>query len=100
MKIIFSDIAKLEYEEIVFLLNEKYGKQVAVKFINQLKAQLKILKHFPESFSYYFDTNYRKFMVASHITVIYKINEIENRIEILNFWFNRTSPELVLHHLK
>lgn len=99
MKLIFSDIAKLEYEEIVFYLNDKFNKQASSKFISQLQSQLKLVKLFPESFSFFFDTQKRKFMVNPNVTVIYKINETDNRIEILNFWFNKSKPELILQHL-
>jgi plasmid stabilization system protein ParE len=85
MKLIFSDIAKLEYEEIVYNLNDKFNKYAALKFNTQLQSQLKLVKLFPESFSLFFDTQNRKFMVNPNVTVIYKINEAENRIEILNF---------------
>jgi plasmid stabilization system protein ParE len=85
MKLIFSDIAKLEYEEIVYYINDKFNKHAASKFNSQLQSQLKLVKLFPESFSLFFDTQNRKFMVNPNVTVIYKINEAENRIEILNF---------------
>lgn len=100
MKLIFSDIAKLEYVEIVYYLNDKYNKQIATKFIFQLQSQLKSVKQFPESFSFFFDTQNRKFMVNPNLTVIYKINETENRIEILNFWFNKSKPDIILKHLQ
>jgi plasmid stabilization system protein ParE len=100
MKLIFSDIAKLEYEEIVYFLNNKYNKQIAAKFIAQLQSQLKLIKQFPESLPFFFDTTYRKCMINANITVIYKINDAKNRIEILNFWFNKSKPEIILKHLQ
>ena len=100
MKLIFSDIAKLEYEDIVFYLNDKFGKPLASKFISQLQSQLKLVKQFPESSPLFFDTQNRKFMVNANVTVIYKINQYENRIEILNFWYNKSNPETILNHLE
>lgn len=38
-------------------------------------------------------------MVNKNVTLIFQINEISETVEILNFWFNRSNPEVVLKHL-
>jgi hypothetical protein len=38
-------------------------------------------------------------MVNPYITVVYNVNEELEYIEILNFWFNRSNPEVLLQHL-
>jgi len=99
MKIKFSRIAQLEYEEIIKYLYDNFGKEKATKFSDLLKQNLKQVKQFPESFSFFQNTDKRKFMVNPYITVIYNVNKDLDCIEILNFWFNRSNPEVLLQHL-
>ena len=99
MKIKFSKIAQLEYEEIINYLYDNFGKEKATKFSDLLKQNLKQVKQFPESFSFFQNTDKRKFMVNPYFTVIYNVNKNLECIEILNFWFNRSNPEVLLQHL-
>lgn len=99
MKIQFSKIAQLEYEEIIYYLYDNFGNEKATKFSDLLKQNLKQVKQFPESFSFFQNANKRKFMVNPYITVIYNVNKELECIEILNFWFNRSNPEVLLEHL-
>jgi plasmid stabilization system protein ParE len=99
MKIRFSKIAQLEYKEIINYLFDNFGKEKATKFSDLLKQNLKQVKQFPESFSFFQNTDKRKFMVNPYITVIYNVNKDLVCIEILNFWFNRSNPDVLLKHL-
>lgn len=99
MKIKFSKIAQLEYEEIINYLYDHFGKEKAINFSETLKQNLKQVKQFPESFSFFQNTDKRKFMVNPYITVIYNVNKDLDCIEILNFWFNRSNPEVLLQYL-
>ena len=99
MKIQFSKIAQQEYEEIIHYLYDTFGKDKATKFLDLLKQNLKQVKQFPESFSFFQNTDKLKFMVNPYITVVYNVNKDLDCIEILNFWFNRSNPEVLLQHL-
>ncbi|WP_310378376.1 type II toxin-antitoxin system RelE/ParE family toxin [Flavobacterium sp.] len=99
MKIKFSKIAQLEYEEIINYLYDNFGKEKAIKFSDLLKKNLNQVNQFPESFSFFQNTDKRKFMLNPYITVIYNVNKDLKCIEILNFWFNRSNPEVLLQHL-
>uniref|UniRef100_UPI00404A2786 type II toxin-antitoxin system RelE/ParE family toxin n=1 Tax=Flavobacterium sp. TaxID=239 RepID=UPI00404A2786 len=99
MKLVFSNIAQIEYDEIIFYLNDRFGKEKAVQFSEILQQRLKQVKQFPESFGYYYETNYRKLMVNPYITVINNYDKTLGRVEILNFWFNRANPDVILKHL-
>jgi plasmid stabilization system protein ParE len=99
MKINYSKVSQSEYEEIIAYLYDNFGRESAVKFSVALIQKLKQIELFPESFSFYQDTNYRKFMVNPYITVVYKVNADLSHVEILNFWFNRSNPEVLLKHL-
>ena len=48
MKIKFSKIAVLEYQEIVKYLYERFGRESAIKFSNALKENLNQVTAFPE----------------------------------------------------
>ncbi len=99
MKIKFSNLAKLEYDEIIRDLYYNFGKEKAVNFSNSLKENLKQVKMFPYSFSLFQNTDKRKFMINSYITVIYNVNDELQSVEILSFWFSRCNPEVLLQHL-
>jgi hypothetical protein len=57
------------------------------------------VQKFPESCPFFFETTKRKFMVSPFITVIYEVNVAMKRIEILNFWLNRSNSDVLLQHL-
>ena len=99
MKIIYSLIAQEEYIEVIYFLADKFGAQQAIKFEEDFLSNLKQLEKFPNSFGGFYKTNKRKFMVNKNVTVIFQINEITETVEILNFWFNRSNPEVLLKHL-
>lgn len=99
MLIKFSKIAQLEFEEIIVYLFDKHGREKAINFSDLVKQNLKQVEIFPESFSFFQETQNRKFMVTPYITVIYKVNHELNQAEILNFWFNRSNPNVLVKHL-
>jgi plasmid stabilization system protein ParE len=99
MKINYSKVSQSEYEEIIAYLYDNFGRESAIRFSVALIQILKQVALFPESFSFYQETSYRKFMVNPYITVVYQVNNDLNYVEILNFWFNRSNPEVLLKHL-
>ena len=100
MKIRFSKLAQVEYNEIVIHLFNAFGIEKAEKFELQFKNNLKQLKQFPYSFSHFFETDKRKFMVNPYITVVYNINEEHDYIENLTFWLNGSDPQTLLKYLE
>lgn len=99
MEINYSLVAQEEYIEILYFLADNYGEQVAVKFEEDFVSNLDQLQKFPESFGGFYETNKRKFMINQNVTVIYRINDKEKTIEVLNFWYNRSNPNVLLKHL-
>jgi len=99
MKVVFTEVAQEQYNEIIYYLNAGFGKEKAQQFSESLKQNITQVKRFPESCPFFFETNKRKFMVSPFITVIYEVNVAIKRIEILNFWFNRSNPDVLLQHL-
>lgn len=99
MKVRLSKLAVLEYREIIFELANQYGVAKAVEFEKHFEIKRNQLRKFPFSFGTFYETKERKFMVNPYITVIYNINEELECVEILNFWFNRSNPEVLLKHL-
>lgn len=99
MKIKLSKLALLEYQEIIFEIAKKFGEDKAIQFEKDFEEKRRQLRNFPFSFGQFYDTNKRKFMVNPYITVVYNVNEELQQVEILNFWFNRTNPNVILKHL-
>jgi plasmid stabilization system protein ParE len=99
MKVVFTLVAQEQYNEIIYYLNAGFGKEKAQQFSESLKQNIIQVKKFPESCPFFFETTKRKFMVGPFITVIYEVNVAMKRIEILNFWFNRLNPDVLLQHL-
>jgi plasmid stabilization system protein ParE len=99
MNIAYSLVAQEEYIEVLYYLADKFGEEKAIKFELDFVSNLEQLQKFPHSFGGFYETDKRKFMVNKNISVIYRINEITATIEILNFWFNSSSPEVLLQHL-
>lgn len=99
MKVIYSLVAQEEYVEVVYYLADTFGEEVAIKFEEDFLSNIKQLQNFPSSFGGFYNTNKRKFMVNRNVTVIFQINEPTETVEILNFWFNRSNPDVLLKHL-
>ncbi|MEC5166187.1 plasmid stabilization system protein ParE [Flavobacterium sp. PL11] len=99
MKLTYSLIAREEYLEILYFLADNYSEVTALKFEEDFLSNIKHLENFPESFPKFHNTCKRKFKVNKNVTVIFQFNENEGTVEILNFWFNRSNPDLLLQHL-
>jgi|LakWasMet20_HOW5_FD_contig_21_912330_length_463_multi_5_in_0_out_0_2 plasmid stabilization system protein ParE len=99
MKINYSLVAQEEYIEVVYYLADKFGEAKAIKFEEDFLSNLEQLQNFSNSFGSFYKTNKRKFMVNRNVTVIFQVDEITGMVEILNFWFNRSNPEVLLKHL-
>jgi len=99
MKLTYSLVAREEYLEILYFLADNYSKETALKFEEDFLSNVKHLENFPESFPKFHNTGKRKFKVNKIVTVIFQINEKEATVEILNFWFNRSNPDVLLQHL-
>jgi plasmid stabilization system protein ParE len=99
MKLTYSLVAREEYLEILYFLSDNYSEEAALKFEKDFLLNVKHLESFPESFPKFHDTSKRKFKVNKNVTVLFQINENESTVEILNFWFNRSNPDVLLQHL-
>lgn len=99
MKVRFSKLATLEYREIIFDLADRFGDEKAIEFEKDFEIKRNQLRNFPFSFGTFHETKKRKFMVNPYITVVYNVNEELGYVEILNFWFNRSNPNVLLQHL-
>jgi len=99
MNLTYSLVAQEEYIEILYFLADNFGEKTALKFEEDFLSNVNNLENFPESFPLFYTTNKRKFKVNKNVTVIFQINENEASVEILNFWFNRSNPEVLIQHL-
>ena len=99
MKINYSLVAQEEYIEVMYYLADKFGEEKAIKLEEDFLSNLEQLQNFPSSFGGFYKTNKRKFMVNKNVTVIFQVDEAAEVVEILNFWFNRSNPDVLLKHL-
>ena len=99
MKIVYTEIADQQLDDILLYLYNKFGYEKAESFENRLKKIEKLLSEHPKTMASFYDTGTRKILVNPFITLIYEINEKEKIIYFLTFWFNRNNPEDVLKYL-
>ena len=92
MKILETEFFKNKRDEIVrYIARDK--RKAAIEFAKKLKEQINDLSNFPYKYrqSYYFlDKSYRD-MVFGGYTIVYKIDEKNETIKILDI-FNHDKP--------
>lgn len=99
MKINYLLVAQEEYIEVMYYLADNFGEEKAIQFEEDFLSNLEQLQNFPSTFGGFYKTNKRKFMVNRNVTVIFQVDEVTEVVEILNFWFNRCNPDVLLNHL-
>ena len=92
MKIIETKLFKRKRDNIVYYIASD-NKTAAIKFAKKLKIAVNNLVTFPYKYrkSYYYDNENIRDMIFKSYTIIYKINEQKNIIEILEI-FNQNLP--------
>lgn len=75
MKVVLSDRAKNDLEDIKAYLVEEWGWKVFEEFYNKFDTTIKQIKNGIVTHQYYEDTQYRKVLITIHNTLIYYIEE-------------------------
>ncbi len=88
MKIIWSDKAKVSYEEIIDDLLEQWPIKIVYDFENLVNSMLnKLLNHnnlCPKTKMY----NLRKYVIHKNISMVYRLGE--ETLELVSFIYNRS----------
>jgi len=91
MEIIWSDDAKLDYDENIEYLLEKWTEESATNFIEEVIAVLELLKVNPKLYP---ESNYksvRRAVIRKQITLFYQIKG--STIYLVRFWNSYKDPE-------
>ena len=91
MKIIFTDQSKEDLQNIENYLLEVWNYKVYENFLDQLDFALDIISSGNVIFSKYDNTNYHKFLLTKHNTLIYEA--LENNLFITRILQNFQDPE-------
>jgi plasmid stabilization system protein ParE len=92
-KIIWSEKALSNLENIVDYLKNNWSVNVLNNFSLALEKKLETLKRFPESGISSTNKPFRKTLVTKHTYLVYKVKG--NTIELLGLIDNRQKPDLI-----
>lgn len=90
-KVKISSDAKLDLIKIEEYLLSKWNEKVADDFYEKLIEAIDILENVNVNFERYLDTDFRKFLLTKHNTIIYKIGDEE--ITIVRILQNFQNPD-------
>lgn len=96
MKIIWAQSAKMARVAIVQYLKDEFGRESAIKFNNELKSVVALIKKYPKSgeeerFLAHRDEEYRSKLVGSYNKIVYRV--LEKEIHIDDLWDTRREPK-------
>ncbi|MCY0976560.1 type II toxin-antitoxin system RelE/ParE family toxin [Chryseobacterium sp. CY350] len=90
-KVKISSEAKLDLIEIEEYLRNKWNEKVADDFYQKLIDAIEILENSNVNFERYFDTDFRKFLLTKHNTIVYRV--IDSEITIVRILQNFQNSE-------
>lgn len=90
-KVRISSDAKLDLIKIEEYLLNKWNEKVADDFYQKLINAINILETTNVNFKKYFNTDFRKFLLTKHNTIIYQV--MEDEITIVRILQNFKNPE-------
>lgn len=90
-KVRISSDAKLDLIKIEEYLLNKWNEKIADDFYQKLINAIDILETTNVNFEKYFDTDFRKFLLTKHNTIIYQV--MADEITIVRILQNFQNPE-------
>lgn len=90
-------LAKNELKNIFNYYRKKVSVEIAKKIIRQLIEKANKLKNFPESgaIEVLLHERPQQFIVITNYKIIYWINEAESRIEVVDIFDTRQTPDKI-----
>ena len=92
-EILWTDSAKITFDNIVEYLREKWSEKEVEKFINRTTEMLSKLKHYPETCR---PSAKRKFVrigiLSKQVQLVYHYKPGKKQIKILLFWGMKQNP--------
>lgn len=86
----WSPAARDEYARLLQYLEQEYGTDSALKFLEETDAVLSQISRFPNSGTPTKKERIRKSMITKQTSLFYELYEKE--VRILHFWDNRQDP--------
>ncbi len=90
MEIVWSDDAKLDYEENIEYLLKEWTEQSAIQFIEEVDAILELLKINPKLYPLSEFKSVRRAVVRKQITLFYQ--ERKSTVYLIRFWNTFRNP--------
>lgn len=100
-KVLWSDIAKTDFKEILKYLTETWGKDSSQKFKKNINRHIEIIGGMPKLFpSIDYIRNVRKCVVVRQVSLYYMEDEKEKIIIIMRLLDNRRDPDKIKKSLE
>lgn len=90
-KVIWSPRSKEEFGDVLDYLESEFGKNAALKCLEDVESILESIAVFPYLFKAYQGQRIRKAVVHKNLSVFYAVTS--DFIELLSFWDNRRNPK-------
>ena len=91
MKLIWSELAKLDYWSNIDYLLEEFGEKEASAFISKVEETVIRVDRSPELFPHADYKNLQFVVIVPKITLFYRVKD-ESVIELIRFWNNTRDP--------
>ncbi len=91
MEIIWSNDAKLDYDENIEFLLKEWSEKSAINFIEEVESILKLLKTNPKLFPKSNYKSIRRAVIRKQITLFYQ--EKGTSIHLVRFWNTLKNPQ-------
>lgn len=100
MEVFFSDLAELKLKSLTNYLLEEWSYEVKTEFLAKLTAKIDHISIYPESCPK--TSNYGgiyKCVVTKQTTFFYRVNFVDEEIEIITLFDTRQDPNKIDKHL-
>ncbi len=91
--IVWTELARNEYYDIVKYLLDKWGEKSASKFKNEVELQLSLISKMPKMYpKSSVKKGVRRCVVVKQVAMYYVEFEVEEKIIVARFFDNRKNP--------
>ena len=90
MELIWSDLAKSDFEDNIDYLLREWSERSAVEFINKVDHLIELLSINPQLFPESDYKSVRRAVVTKQITLFYKLSD--SKIYLIRFWNTYQNP--------
>ena len=92
-EILWTDSAKITFQNIIAWLRQEWSEKEVDKFINRTEELLALLKRYPEMCRLSIKRkNVRISIIDKHTKLVYHYNQRKRQIVILLFWGMKQNP--------